>query len=78
MSHFVEFKMQCDACDRIGMFASQNREDCVSTAIIMPAGWQLITWSFQSGMGTEIAVLCPDCAVKRATQHESWKNGVTP
>ena len=75
---FAEFKMQCDTCDRIGTFASQNREDRVSVAILIPAGWQIRTWLYRPGMSTDLRVLCPDCVAKAATHYESWKDGVMP
>lgn len=80
MTHFVEFKMQCDSCDRIGTCASQNSDITlpVSLALMIPAGWQIRTWSYQPGMATDLRILCPDCAVKSAAHHESWKKDVTP
>lgn len=77
MSEFVEFKMRCDTCDQVGTCASQNIGD-VSVALVVPAGWQIKTWSFRPGMATDLRIQCPDCAMRAATHHESWKAGVVP
>jgi len=80
MSGFAEFKMRCDTCDRITTCVAQNNGIVfgVSVALLIPAGWQIRTWSYQPGMAMDLRIQCPDCVVKAATHHELWKKDVLP